>query len=233
MAGLVYAGRVAELAGCEVAWEVSEGNEVGAGASLGTVAGDLSRVLLAERPMLNMLQRACGIARATRRCVEAVQGTGCRILHTRKTAPGLRLFDVHAALAGGAGLHRLGLGRIVMIKDNHWVSPAISSGGLAGVIAEARRRNVLAVHVEVESREQVEEACRAGADRLLIDNRDPAEFGELASFARRSRPDVEVEATGGVTIDNVRAYAVAGADFVSVGELTHSVRAAELSLDVS
>lgn len=231
-AGLVYATRIVELVGCEVRWEVSEGSVVPAGRSLGTVSGDLAGVLLAERPMLNVLQRACGIARAARRHVQALRGTGCRVLHTRKTAPGLRLFDVHAALAGGAGLHRLGLESVVMIKDNHWVSPVVRSEGLVVVIEEARRRGVPAVHVEVETVRQVEEACRAGADRLLIDNRDLAEFAELVSIAKRLAPQVQIEATGGITLDNVRAYAEAGADFVSVGALTHSVAAAELSLEI-
>jgi len=231
-AGLRYAGEIARLAGCEVRWEVSEGGVVAAGEVLGVVSGDLSGILRAERPMLNVLQRACGIATATGRHVDAVAGTGCRILHTRKTAPRLRLFDVAAVLAGGGQEHRLGLDRVVMIKDNHWEALRARNGDLSAVVAEARRRGVAAVQVEVETEEQVDLACRAGANRLLVDNRTAAEFAALAGRARALRPDIEIEATGGITLDDVRTYAEAGADFVSVGALPHSVRAVDVTLEL-
>ena len=231
-AGLAYAAEVARQVGCEVAWTVEEGNVVAPLGSLGTVSGDLAGILRAERPMLNLLQRACGIATATRRFMEAVQRTGCRILHTRKTAPGLRVFDVHAVLAGGGQLHRLGLDRVVMIKDNHWSAVGRRAGGLQAVVADARSRGVEAVHVEVESKDQVKLACQAGADRLLVDNQTPEGFGRLADLARQLAPGIQLEATGGITLESARAYAEAGAGFLSVGALTHSVRAVELTLEL-
>jgi nicotinate-nucleotide pyrophosphorylase (carboxylating) len=164
--------------------------------------------------------------------VHAVDGTNCRILHTRKTVPGLRVFDVHAVLVGGGELHRLGLDRVVMVKDNHWSALGQTADRLQAMVADARSRGVEAVYVEVESEDQVKLACKAGADRLLVDNRSPEEFGRLAELARRLAPAVQLEATGGITLENVRAYAEAGADFVSVGALTHSVKAVEVSLEV-
>jgi len=231
-AGLSYAAAIGRLAGCMVRWEVDDGGRVPADAPLGVCSGGLSALLRAERPILNVLQRACGIATTTRRYVDAVAGTGCRILHTRKTAPRLRVFDIASVLAGGGHAHRLGLDRIVMIKDNHWEALQAAGGDLSRVVAEARRRGVLAVQIEVESDAQVDLACRAGADRLLVDNRPPVEFAALAARARRQRPAVEIEATGGITLADVRAYAEAGADFVSVGALTHSVRAVDLTLEL-
>jgi len=229
---LDYASAVASAAGCQMEWSVGEGDGVVAGATLGTIRGDVAHILRAERPLLNLLQRACGIATATRRFVDAVAGTSCRVLHTRKTAPGLRLFDVAAVVAGGGHVHRLGLDRVVMIKDNHWAALDAQGRGLAGAVQEARRSGAAAVQIEVEFEAQVEAACEAGADRLLIDNKPPEEFARLADLARRHAPAIEIEATGGIRLDSVWAYAAAGADFVSIGALTHSVRAVDLSLEL-
>jgi nicotinate-nucleotide pyrophosphorylase (carboxylating) len=182
--------------------------------------------------MLNLLQRACGIATLTRRYVEAVRHTGCRILHTRKTAPGLRLLDVSAVLAGGGALHRLGLSHTVMVKDNHWQALRSSGRTLAEALATARELGVRGLQVEVETREQVEEATAAGATRLLVDNQAPATVREWIGLARQLSPSIEMEATGGITLANVATYAEAGADFVSIGALTHSVTAADISLEV-
>jgi nicotinate-nucleotide pyrophosphorylase (carboxylating) len=119
-----------------------------------------------------------------------------------------------------------------MLKDNHWALLDASGRELDSVVKEARRRGALAVQVEAESPAQVVVACRAGANRLLIDNRSPEEFRDLTTLARQCAPTIEIEATGGITLDTVRAYAEAGADFVSIGALTHSVRTADLTLDV-
>ncbi|HSE50583.1 MAG TPA: nicotinate-nucleotide diphosphorylase (carboxylating), partial [Gemmatimonadales bacterium] len=119
VAGLGYGAAVARLAGCTVAWRLREG-ELADQAVMGRLTGDLAAILRAERPLLNLLQRGSGIATLTREFVARVEGTGCRILHTRKTAPGLRLFDAAAVVAGGGSVHRLDLSRTVMIKDNHW-----------------------------------------------------------------------------------------------------------------
>lgn len=233
IAGLGFAEEVALLAGlAPVDWLYEDGTSVSAGTTIGRVSGDLAAVLRAERPLLNMLQRACGIATLTRKFVDAVAGTDCRILHTRKTAPGLRALDVSAVLAGGGSLHRVGLATQVLFKDNHWHALERRKMELVQTVAEARQRGISQIYVEVETRDQVAEAAAAGATRLLVDNQTPARFAEWCAVAKNCNPDVEMEASGGITLEIVRDYAIAGADFVSVGALTHSVAAADLALDI-
>ena len=232
LAGKAFADAVAARCDCRIEWHADDGQGVGPGTVVGVVRGSLARILRAERPMLNLLQRASGIAGATRAYVNAVAGTSCRILHTRKTAPGLRALDIAAVLAGGGSRHRADLSHEVMVKDNHW--QALRAGGrtLADALAQARERGITSLQVEVESPAQVEEACSADATRLLVDNQTPDTLRRWAERARALRPGIEIEATGGITLDNVRAYAEAGADFVSVGALTHTVKAADLALEV-
>jgi nicotinate-nucleotide pyrophosphorylase (carboxylating) len=236
MAGAAYADAVARACECRIDWRAPDGRVVPPGTVIGLVRGPLNRILRAERPMLNLLQRACGIASATRVYVRAVESTGCRILHTRKTAPGLRSLDIAAVLSGGGARHRLDLSHEVMVKDNHW--QALHLGGndpaaaLAAALAEARAKGIVSLQVEVESVEQLEQACAAGATRLLVDNQPPETVRSWGARARELRPGIEIEATGGITLDNVRRYAEAGAEFVSIGALTHSVMAADLGLEV-
>lgn len=231
-AGLPYGEALVRRAGAEIVWAVPEGSVVQPSATLGTMRGTLDAVLRAERALLNLLQRASGIATRTRAFVDAVAGTRCRILHTRKTAPGLRAFDVRAVLAGGGAMNRGGLARTVMIKDNHWRALAALGGDMRQVIQATRDQGLFCV-VEVESAEQVQLAAGAGADRLLIDNQSPAVVVDWTARARGLAPSVEIEASGGLTLENVRAYADAGADFVSVGALTHSVTAADLAFEIT
>jgi nicotinate-nucleotide pyrophosphorylase (carboxylating) len=232
LAGAAYADAVAQACDCRIEWRAPDGRSVRPGAVVGLMRGALARILRAERPMLNLLQRASGIATATRAYVDAVAGTGCRILHTRKTAPGLRALDIAAVLAGGGARHRADLSHEVMVKDNHWQALVRSGGTLADALAAARRRGIAALDVEVESLEQLDQACAAGATRLLVDNQTPEVVCAWAVRARGLKPGVEIEATGGITLENVRAYAEAGADFVSIGALTHTVRAADLAVEV-
>jgi nicotinate-nucleotide pyrophosphorylase (carboxylating) len=232
-AGLAYADAVAGA--CDlipINWFHAPGTSLPAGATLGLVQGDLASILRAERPLLNLVQRAIGIATMTRAFVDRVQGTGTAILHTRKTAPGLRLLDVSSVLAGGGQVHRLDLATTLMVKDNHWQALRQAGRSLASAIEAARSRGIGDCFVEVETPEQVAEACAAGASRLLIDNQRPETVRAWAADARRRRPDIQIEATGGITLDNVRSYAEAGADFISLGVLTHSVKAADVSLEV-
>lgn len=229
VAGLLYAETTARAAGCTVSWDVREGEAAGPRV-WGRLKGELGAVLRAERPLLNILQRASGIATATRQYVDAVAGTGCRVLHTRKTAPGLRLMDVAAVVAGGGTVHRLDLAHTVMIKDNHWRALAREGRTLEEALRAARGRGALACQVEVESHAQVLEAAKAGADRLLVDNQTPNEIREWGAAARAIAPRIAIEATGGITLAIARAYAEAGADYVSVGALTHSVVAADIAL---
>jgi nicotinate-nucleotide pyrophosphorylase (carboxylating) len=233
LAGTAYADAVAITCGLEpVVWYQPSGTAIEAGTQAGVVQGDLAAILRAERPLLNLLQRAVGIATATRTYVDAVTGTQAQILHTRKTAPGLRLLDVSAVLAGGGAMHRLDLTTTLMIKDNHWQALGQRKRPLAEALAEAASRGISECQVEVESTAQLEEACAAGASRILIDNQTASVVAEWARLARGLKPGIEIEATGGITLANIRSYADAGADFISIGALTHSVRAADISLEV-
>ncbi len=232
LAGAAFADAVARACECRIDWRAPDGRLLSPGATAGIIRGTLARILRAERPLLNLLQRACGIATLTRAFVDAVAGLPCRILHTRKTAPGLRALDIAAVIAGGGSRHRTDLGHEVMVKDNHWQALERSGGDLARALEEARTLGISALYVEVESEEEVEEACRAGATRLLVDNQGPETVRQWGRRAREARPGIEIEATGGITLENVRSYAEAGADFVSVGALTHSVWAADLAVEV-
>lgn len=232
LAGVSFADAVARACECHIDWRVSDGGALSAGTPAGIIRGSLDRILRAERPLLNLLQRASGIATRTRAYVDAVAGLPCRILHTRKTAPGLRALDIASVIAGGGFRHRADLSHEVMVKDNHWKALLASGSDLARALADARALGVTALYVEVESESELEEACRAGATRLLIDNQLPATVRGWGNQARTLQPGIEIEATGGITLENVRSYAEAGADYVSVGALTHSVRAVDLAVEI-
>lgn len=232
LAGREYAAAVARGCGCTIDWNVGDGDTVPAGKTIGLISGELRSILRAERPLLNLLQRASGIAGATRAFVDALQGTNCRVLHTRKTAPGLRALDIDAVLAGGGHRHRADLAHEVMVKDNHWRALAREGGTLRAALTRAREQNVKSLYVEVESIEQLETACSAGATRLLVDNQSADTVKTWARLARERDLRIEIEATGGITLENARAYAQAGADFISVGGLTHSVKAADIAVEI-
>ena len=234
VAGSAYANAVVQLCECgPLEWAYGDGAVVPPGAVLATLESDLARVLFAERTLLNLLQRACGIATTTREFVDAVAGTGCQVLHTRKTAPGLRTLDIHSVLAGGGGMHRVSLSSAVLVKDNHWHLLHNDADRLRAACDEARSRGVTGIYVEVENHEQVSIACEAGATRVLIDNRNPDEFARLVAAAREINSSIEIEATGGMTLESARIYAEKGADYLSVGALTHSVRAADVALEIT
>jgi nicotinate-nucleotide pyrophosphorylase (carboxylating) len=233
LAGSPYADAVAVLCSGRIDWHRKEGDRIEGRQVVGRLTGDLSALLRAERPLLNLLQRASGIAGLTRQFVDTVQGTGCRVLHTRKTAPGLRTFDLHAVLAGGGLLHRTDLAQVAMIKDNHWKALGRQGRSLEQAVAVARSRGAVRVFVEVENEEQVRQAAAAGADRLLVDNQVPEIVALWGARARSLESGIEIEATGGITLQNALAYARAGADFISIGALTHSVVAADISLELA
>jgi nicotinate-nucleotide pyrophosphorylase (carboxylating) len=233
LAGSGYADAV--VAACElppIDWAARDGMAVDAGATLGTVTGELRAILRAERPLLNLLQRATGIATLTRQCVDRVADSGCAVLHTRKTTPGLRTFEVAAVLAGGGGMHRVDLAEAVMVKDNHWQALAAAGRSLAEALAEARALGVTDLQVEVESPEQLAEAVAAGATRLLIDNQTPTNVAAWVRTARELRATIELEATGGITLETLAAYAATGVDYISTGMLTHSVPSRDIGLDM-
>jgi nicotinate-nucleotide pyrophosphorylase (carboxylating) len=232
VAGLDVARRTFALLDPQVRWDpdVREGDAVRAGKRLASLAGPARSILTGERVALNLLQRMSGIATATRRYVEAVAGTPCRILDTRKTAPGLRLFDRMAVRAGGGENHRFSLSEMVLIKDNH----RRLAGGVSPAVAAARQMlpSGMKIEVEVESETELREALEAGVDAILVDNQAPATVAEWVAVVRRQPARPVVEASGGITLENVRAYALAGADCVSIGALTHSVRSADISLEL-
>lgn len=233
LSGTRYADAV--LAACGLpafTWTATDGDLVQAGA-IATVKGSLRGILRAERPLLNLLQRASGIATLTRRVMREVEGTSCRILHTRKTTPGLRHLEIAAVLHGGGSPHRSNLADTVLVKDNHWQALRASGRTLRDALDEARALGARGLQVEVESLDQLREACEAGATRLLIDNQSPGVVEAWGAEARRLRSGVEIEASGGITLATVRDYALAGADYVSLGFLTHSVPSADLGLEVT
>jgi len=232
VSGLAAARRVFELLDPAVSWKAESraGDRVGTGTTLATVAGNARALLTGERLALNLLQRMCGIATETRRFVDAVAGTECRIYDTRKTAPGLRAFDREAVRDGGGVNHRDTLAAMVLIKDNH----RRLAGGVAAAIRKARAHapSGIAIEAEVESESELREALAAGADQILIDNQTPETVARWVAIARARDPRPWVEASGNMRLETVRAYALAGPDCVSVGALTHSVRAADISLEL-
>ena len=188
---------------------------------LATVAGRARTLLECERVALNFLQRLGGIATLAKRFVDAVAGTGCRILDTRKTTPGLRRLEKMAAAAGGVVNHRMGLFDAILIKNNH----IAAAGGVRAALERARAFNV-PIEIEVRTRQELEEALAAGATHLLLDNLTPA---EAADQIRLIAGRATVELSGGITLENVRAYAETGANFVSSGAITHSAPAVDIS----
>ena len=206
--------------------DAREGDRFFPGTVLGSVNGRARALLTAERVALNFLQRMSGVATMTRRFVDAVDGTGARIRDTRKTTPLLRFLEKHAVEAGGGVPHRAGLDGAILVKDNHV--------RLAGSVRQATLRALagadgLAVEVEVEEIEQVEDAIGAGAHMLLLDNFTPDEVREAVALIKGRVP---VEVSGGVKLENVRAYAEAGPDYIAIGALTHSAPAVDISLEV-
>lgn len=209
-----------------VDWMVHDGDALIAGQKVATIGGRLASILTAERTALNFLGHLSGVASLTRLYVDAAATTGqAKILDTRKTLPGLRLLEKAAVRAGGGTNHRLSLSDMVMLKDNH-----IAAAGIAGAVAAARRRwPELEVEVECDTPDQVMQAVEAGADIVMLDNMTPDEAGWcVAKVAGRCR----VEVSGGVSLDTVAAYSAAGADYISVGRLTHSAPALDLSLEI-
>ncbi len=204
-----------------------DGSPIKKGDVIAEVWGSLSNILKAERVSLNILQRMCGIATMTAQYVKAVRGTGARILDTRKTVPGLRVLDKMAVKLGGGCNHRIGLYDGVLIKDNH----IEAAGGISAAVEAQRRHLAKSMKIEVETQNfnQVKEALACGVDIIMLDNMSiPAMQKAVNLVAGRAL----LEASGNVSLKNVSAIAKTGVDFISVGALTHSVRAADISLKI-
>jgi nicotinate-nucleotide pyrophosphorylase (carboxylating) len=229
VAGLDVARACFHRAGGELEWRplIEDGQVVDPGTVLARLSGSLRTILTGERTALNILGRLSGIATLTRRYVKAIAGTPAQIVDTRKTTPGLRLLEKHAVRVGGGRNHRFGLDDGVLIKDNHIVA--------AGSVTEAVRRarasvpHGLRLEVEVTNMSELDDALSAGADSILLDNMSPE---EVAHAVTRAGGKAILEASGGITIDNVRAYAETGVDLISIGALTHSAQSADLALEV-
>ncbi|BBL93514.1 carboxylating nicotinate-nucleotide diphosphorylase [Thermus thermophilus] len=227
LAGLWVAERVFALADPRTAFAplVAEGARVAEGTEVARVRGPLRGILAGERLALNLLQRLSGIATLTRAYVEALAGTKAQILDTRKTTPGLRALEKYAVRVGGGRNHRYGLFDGILIKENH----VRAAGGVGEAVrrAKARAPHYLKVEVEVRDLAELEEALEAGADLILLDN-FPLEA--LREAVRRVGGRVPLEASGNMTLERAKAAAEAGVDYVSVGALTHSAKALDLSL---
>ena len=213
------------LGDVEVDFSVNDGEEVEEGQHFGEVFGDAKKILMGERVALNYMQRMCGIATLTREFVERLEGTKVKLLDTRKTTPNMRIFEKYAVKVGGGTNHRFGLNDGVMIKDNH----IEAAGGIKNAVSLARKNSpfVRKIEVEVESIEQLKEALEAKADIIMLDNMDIKTLKEAVNLIDNR---VEVEASGNVTLDNIREIAKTGVDFISIGAVTHSFKVLDISM---
>lgn len=209
-----------------------DGDELREGDRAASVRGQARALLSGERVATNLLQRLCGIATLTRRFVEAVRGTQANILDTRKTTPGLRVFEKYAVTVGGGINHRFGLNDAILIKDNH----IRLAGGISAAIETARQHESRShrFEVEVTTIEELQEALRYELDAVLLDNMNPEMVRQAVTCVRaHERGDkIVIEASGGMTLDNVRAFAEAGVDWISIGALTHAAPAVDMSFKI-
>ncbi|MBB6637928.1 carboxylating nicotinate-nucleotide diphosphorylase [Cohnella thailandensis] len=233
IAGIPVARMVFEVVDPSLVFEakVSDGDQVEKGKVLAIVEGSSHSILTGERLALNLLQRMSGIATVTRVYADAAEGFPARIADTRKTTPGHRTLEKYAVRIGGGYNHRFGLYDAVMIKDNH----IKAAGGIPEAVAAAKARvpHTMKIEVEAESLEQALEAARAGADIIMFDNMSPAAMKEAAVQVRGIASRVILEASGGVRPERVREIAASGVDVISVGGLTHSFQALDISLDLN
>lgn len=211
--------------------EIFDGVRLRRGQSIAVVVHNARVVLSCERVILNIMQRMSGIATMTRRYVDAVEGTKTTILDTRKTAPGLRVLDKYAVTCGGGHNHRLDLSDGVLIKNNHI---ALVGGAVQALERALRnRRGSQLVEIEVRSLEELKAVLDRGAEAILLDNMTPELVRQAVEQVRGTGRPIPLEASGGITLENVRAYAETGVDFISVGALTHSVPAIDLSMRIA
>jgi len=212
----------------DVTWRRTDGDRFDTGSVLAELNGPARGILTAERVALNFIGRLSGIATLTRAFVDAVAGTGCAIAHTRKTTPGLRALEIEAVLTGGGAPHRFGLDDAVLIKDNH----VAMAGGVAEAVRRARAAvgHMIRVAVEIDQLDQLGAALDAGAESILLDNFSVA---ALEQAVERAAGRTVLEASGGITLETVRAIAETGVDVISIGALTHSAPNLNLGLDAA
>jgi nicotinate-nucleotide pyrophosphorylase (carboxylating) len=210
--------------------EIFDGVRARKGQVLAVIRHNARVLLSCERVILNLMQHLSGIATNTRRYVDAIHGTQARVLDTRKTVPGLRALEKYAVLCGGGTNHRLDLASGILIKNNH-----ISlGGGLRPALAHAleRRKTGQRVQIEVRSPRELDEALEGGAEAILLDNMTPQQVKNSVDRIKQEKRWIPTEASGGIVLENIRAYAETGVDFISVGALTHSARAADISMSI-
>lgn len=233
LAGINVAAEVFWLLDHKVSVQTSwrDGDSLKRGDIPVTISGRARALLSGERVALNLLQRLCGIATLTRKFVDAVGGTQAKILDTRKTTPGLRVFEKYAVTCGGGLNHRFSLNDAILIKENH----IRLAGGIRAAISLARRNrgNARFLEVEVTTLDELKEALKESPDVIMLDNMTPAGVGEAVSVVRsQSHHQLLLEASGGITLENARQYAEAGVDWISIGALTHSAPAVDISLEI-
>jgi nicotinate-nucleotide pyrophosphorylase (carboxylating) len=233
LAGMNVAKQVFHRVDPELKVEIllEDGVTVKPGSKVAKVSGSIASILKAERVALNFLQRLSGIASETNRYVEAFRGLPVRIMDTRKTTPGLRSLEKHAVKVGGGQNHRMSLGDGILIKDNHLAALRSQGLNLKQIVARARQNSPqrLPVEVEVGTVAEASEAVEAGADIIMLDNMN---IEDMRKAVKSIRGRALVEASGGITLDNVRAVAETGVDLISIGALTHSARALDISLEL-
>jgi nicotinate-nucleotide pyrophosphorylase (carboxylating) len=243
--GLIVAKKQGILAGVNVAKQVfhsvdpdlkvevllEDGARVKPGSEVARVSGRIGKILKAERVALNFLQRLSGIASETSRYVEAVTGLPVRIMDTRKTTPGLRLLEKYAVKIGGGQNHRMNLGDGILIKDNHLAALRSQGLNIKQIVTKAKQNSPqpLSVEVEVGTVSEALEAVEAGADIVMLDNMS---LEDMRSAVKSIHGRALIEASGGITLDNIRSVAETGVDFISIGALTHSARALDMSLEL-
>ena len=210
---------------------IKDGSKIKPGDIIGTVSGRVTSILKAERVVLNFMQRLSGIASQTARYVAAVEGCKSKIVDTRKTTPGLRSLEKYAVRMGGGQNHRMHMGDAVLIKDNHIAALRLQGMSLKDIVIKAKKNAPpgMTVEVEVTTPEETREAARAGATMIMFDNMSPDEMRRALSLLPKG---VRTEASGGITLETVRAAAMTGVDIISIGALTHSVKALDISLEL-
>ena len=233
VAGLAVAAAAVEAvcgaAASEVEYLAADGDRVQPGQQVARVEAPTRLMLTAERTALNLLCRLSGIATLTRRWADELDGTAARVRDTRKTTPGLRALEKYAVRCGGGVNHRFGLSDMALVKDNH----VAAAGGVAAAYARVRAlEGKIPVEIEVDTLDGLAEACRAGADLVLIDNFDVDGMRSAVVFRDEHAPTVLLEASGGLTLSNAAAVGRTGVDYIAVGELTHSARVLDLGLDL-
>lgn len=209
---------------------IEDGAHVKPGDIAFVVEGPVRSLLQTERLMLNIMQRMSGIATVTAKYQEKLAGLDCKVLDTRKTTPGMRILEKDAVKIGGGHNHRIGLFDMILIKDNH----VDFAGGITAAVTKAKeycrkKSKDLKIEVEVRNTDEIKEALAMGIDRIMLDNFTPERTAEAVKLIRATAPGVEIESSGGITLDTLRSYGEAGVDFISVGALTHSVKGLDLS----